>query len=72
MASMMAIAVSLLGIYAFGESFLLKMDKLPAFVLLWSAALLENRDTNHIAAEFHGEPDPPGREGPLRCPPPSP
>jgi exopolysaccharide production protein ExoQ len=51
-ASMIAVAVSLLGFYAFGESFLLKLDKLPMFCLLWFACLLDNRDENRLAEEF--------------------
>ena len=51
-ASMVAIGVPLLGFYAFGESFLLKPDKLVMFCLIWFVALLGNADTNRIDAEF--------------------
>lgn len=46
----MAIGLCLIG--AFGESFLLKLDKFQFFVLFWGVMLLENRDTNGVRAEF--------------------
>jgi O-antigen ligase len=51
-ASMIAVAAGLFGVYALGESFLLELDKLPMFCLLWFACLLGNRDTNRLEAEF--------------------
>jgi O-antigen ligase len=51
-ASMIALLVSLLGFYAFGESFLLKLDKIPMFCLLWFVCLLDNRDENRLEKEF--------------------
>ncbi|MFZ4534483.1 MAG: O-antigen ligase family protein [Alsobacter sp.] len=35
-ASLIAMVLALCGVYAFGESFMLKADKFPFFVLLWS------------------------------------
>ena len=53
-ASAVALCVSLMGMYAFGESFYLKLDKVPMFALLWIVCLLGNRDANGIAHEFRG------------------
>ena len=51
-ASMTAVAVSLMGVYAFGESLFLKIDNFSMFVLLWSLLLLMNRSWNAINREF--------------------
>jgi O-antigen ligase len=54
--SMVACSLGLLGVYAFGESFLLKGDKLPFVVLLWFLLLLGNRAGNDLVSEFEGTP----------------
>jgi len=51
-ASMVAVGLSLMGIYAFGESFFLKPDKFPMFCLLWFTLLLGNRGANGMELEF--------------------
>jgi len=51
-AALVSMSAGLLCIGAFGESFLLKLDKFQFFVLFWGVMLLENRDRNHITAEF--------------------
>jgi O-antigen ligase len=57
-ASMVAVAASLFSLYAFGESFLLKLDKLPMFCMLWFVCLLGNRDENRIERELSEAPAP--------------
>ena len=51
-ASLLALGGALLGIYGWGESFLLKADKLAFLVLLWAALLLTNRDANGLTREL--------------------
>ncbi len=43
-ASMVALAAGLLAVYGFGESFMLKLDKLPMFCLLWFRMLMDQAD----------------------------
>ena len=45
-ASMAAVALSLMTLYGWGESFFLKLDKLPMFCLLWFTLLIGNRGGN--------------------------
>jgi len=56
-ASMIAVIASLLVSYAFGESFLLKLDKFPMFCLLWFTLLLQNRGAHRIGVEFDRDPE---------------
>jgi O-antigen ligase len=49
--SLVALGAALL-VYGTGESFLLKFDKTPFFVLLWLALLLSNPDVNGIRREL--------------------
>ena len=51
-ASIVAMGCALCFVGAFGESFLLKMEKYQFFIFSWSLMLLENRDSNGIASEF--------------------
>jgi len=50
-AAFVSMAVGLLGVGAFGESFLLKMDKFQFCMLFWGVLVFENRDRNHVGAE---------------------
>lgn len=52
MAAFTSMALGLCFVGAFGESFLLKLDKYQFFVLFWGIMVLENRDANHVSAEF--------------------
>ena len=61
----MSAGVLLLG--AFGESFLLKLDKFQFFCLFWGILVMENYDHNHLSAEFHAL-DPRGAHAPQLSP----
>ncbi|MCH6258089.1 O-antigen ligase family protein [Puniceicoccaceae bacterium K14] len=50
--SMLAVAFSYMSFYAMGQSFFLRMDAFPFFILLWITLLLSNRDRNNINREF--------------------
>jgi exopolysaccharide production protein ExoQ len=47
-AALTALCLSLLGVYAFGQSFIFKLDSFPFFATLWSTLLLSNPDENGI------------------------
>jgi O-antigen ligase len=51
-ASMCAMGLGLLTLYANGEAFLLKLDKVPFLILLWIVLLLSNRDHNRLEVEL--------------------
>ena len=51
-AALVAMGVSLCFVGAFGESFLLKMEKFQFFIFAWGIMVLENRDSNGIEHEF--------------------
>lgn len=51
-AAFASMAIGLCFVGAFGESFLLKLDKFQFFVLFWGVMLLENTDENNVSAEF--------------------
>ena len=50
-AAYVSMAIGLCCIGAFGESYLLKLDKFQFFVLFWGIIVFENRDGNHVVAE---------------------
>ena len=52
MAAMMAVAFGYMLSYGFGESFFLKYDKFPFFIIVWITLIFTNRDTQRIAKEF--------------------
>jgi len=45
---MLALTASMLLVYAFGESFLLKLDKMPMFCLLWFRLLMTDSDDQSL------------------------
>lgn len=51
-AAFISMGVGLCFIGAFGESFLLKLDKFQFFCLFWGIMVLENYDKNNVTAEF--------------------
>jgi O-antigen ligase len=51
-AAMVAVTLALMTLYGWGESFLLKLDKLPMLTVLWFVLLIGNRGENRIEAEF--------------------
>ena len=51
-ASMGCVMLGLLTLYANGEAFLLKLDKVPFMLLLWVVLLLSNRDHNRMEVEL--------------------
>ncbi|MFN3242447.1 MAG: O-antigen ligase family protein [Planctomycetota bacterium] len=51
-AAFVSMALGLCFVGAFGESFLLKLDKFQFFVLFWGVMVLENSDENDVSAEF--------------------
>ncbi len=52
MAAMMAAAFSYMTVYGFGESFFLKYDKFPFFIIVWITLIFTNRDTQCLSREF--------------------
>jgi len=51
-AAFVSMGIGLCFIGAFGESFLLKLDKFQFFVFFWGIMVLENTDVNNVTAEF--------------------
>jgi len=51
-AAFVSMGVGLCFIGAFGESFLLKLDKFQFFCFFWGIMVLENYDKNNVTAEF--------------------
>jgi len=52
MAAMYAAVFAYLGIYAFGQSYLLRFDSFPFFVTFWITLLVTNLDENRMEIEF--------------------
>jgi O-antigen ligase len=51
-ASMVGSCLGILFVYAFGQSFVFKLDSFPFFAFLWCLLLLTNQDRNNIRTEF--------------------
>ena len=68
-AAFVSMGLGLCFVGAFGESFLLKLDKFQFFALFWGVMVFENYDRNHVTAEFeHIEREHPAPPGPPRRP----
>jgi O-antigen ligase len=50
--AMLAVSFAYMGIYAFGQSFFLRFDAFPFFVLAWITMILGNPDANNLDTEF--------------------
>ena len=53
--AMIAVAFSYMVFYAFGQSYLLRFDAFPFFVLFWITLLITNRDRNCMESEYEYE-----------------
>lgn len=51
-AAMVSAAVSYMVIYAFSQSYFLRFDSFPFFILAWITLLMTNRSSNSMNAEF--------------------
>lgn len=58
-AAMVAVAFAYMVVYAFGQSFFLRFDAFPFFILTWITLILNNPDQNNLSAEFGETQTPP-------------